>query len=155
MTRRADPFFNWFDTAKGLLEVVGIENFRITVFEEGLDRVVGEIADFVDDSWSPRPVLARHNVREGPTGWSATTDGRSRLRARMREAWPTASFPLIRKLVVVVVGPILRLVGGTDRPTRSPITMGEDLREEIIHTYQASNRRIADLCGRDLFHMGY
>ena len=154
-TRREDPFFNWFATAKGLSDVVGIENFRIAVFEEGLDQACSVITRFVDDSWRPVPVVARHNVREGPTGWSATSDRRSRLRSLTRDTWPIESFPRIRKLATVVGGPALRLVGGKSGSMRAPIIVSEELREEICNTYQASNRLMAEMCDRDLMSLGY
>lgn len=153
--RRGDPFFDWSATAMGLLRVVGIENFRVTIFEEGLDQVAREIADFVDNSWHPPSVIAHHNMREGSTGWSTTTNRNSPLRRWARSFWPKRKFPRIRKAISTTVSPAVRLIGGTSRSPRSTITIGTELREEILRAYQESNRNLGKLSGRDLQKFGY
>ena len=154
-TQIADPFFNWYATSHGLVNVVGAENFKAVVFEEGLDQVSREIADFVDGSWTPPSISTPHNVRRGPTGWSVTSDGKSRLRGLSRSVWPTDSFRRIRRSLVVATRPLLRLVDGTPRSALTPIIVPEDLRAEVRSAFRASNIDLGELCGRDLSGLGY
>lgn len=153
--RRSDPFFDWSATALGLMKVVGIENFRLTIFEEGLDQVARDIADFVDDSWLPPSLITHHNVREGSTGWSTTTNRGSPLRGWVRSFWPKGKLPRIRNALSTTASPVVRLIGGTSRSRHSPITIGTDLREEILQAYKESNDRLGKLSGRDLQKFGY
>lgn len=155
VTRSVDPFFNWFDTARGLSNVVGPENLRIAVFEDGLDHVSRTIASFVDDSWRPVLTATTHNVRGGPDGWATTTDNRSRIRGLVRNAWPTGTLPRTRRGIAATTRPLLRLVGGSPRPARTSITMNEDLLTEVRDAYRESNISLGHLCGRDLRSLGY
>lgn len=153
--RRVDPFFDWSTTALGLVKLVGLENFQLTVFEEGLDQVARDIANFVDDSWHPPSVTAHHNVREGATGWSTTTNRNSQLRGWARSLWPKERLPRIRKAISTTATPVVRFAGGTARSPLSPIRIGPELREEILKAYQESNYRLSKLSGRDLWKFGY
>lgn len=157
LASRKDPFFDWSTTIRDIEGVVGVDNTKIVVFEDGLSSISQEIASFVDSGWAPSQRLdERHNARSTSTDvWQLTT-------SRSGTLW--------RKIQRIKSGVTFRnlgLIGDSLKDSRdnsalskgnagtATIRMTTELRSAIQNAYSEGNQALAERLQRDLAAHGY
>jgi len=157
LASRKDPFFDWNSTIRDIESVVGVDNTKIVVFEDGLLSISQEIASFVDSSWTSSQNLdKRHNARSTSTDvWELTTGQSGTIWGKIRRIGSGVKFRnsglLGDSLKVSRDNSALRK-GNAGIAT---IRMTTELRSAIQHAYSEGNQALAERLQRDLAAYGY
>ena len=163
--RRDDPFFDYASLVEELQQVVGGTDLLVLLHEDGLERNVARIAEFLDLPLRATG-LTRENVKsESAQAWKgAWTDlpvtrrgPLGSLRKAVDRRWPNS--------LGTLAPPLKRMLAGVDaasarvvKPKRHEgvrIELSDELAERIRRHYGPSNERLALLLGRDLKALGY
>jgi len=157
LASRKDPFFDWNSTIRDIESVVGVENTKIVVFEDGLSRIGQEIASFVDSTWTPSQNLdKRHNARSTSTDvWQLTTSRCGPIRKTLGGIGSGVALRDSR-----LIGDSLKVLRDKSGPSKgsagvASIRMTTELRSAIQHAFSEGNQVLAERLGRDLAVCGY
>ncbi len=165
--RTDDPFFDYATFVEELEQDHGDGDLLILLHEDGLERNVSRIAEFLGlDLAVPHSSHSRENVkRHGPQSWKGewvekpvTKRGPlGRIRRTADKAWPDA--------LRVLAGPLKRALKRLDAASEKlvkpqaregvVVTMPDRLAREVREHYAGSNERLARRLGRDLQALGY
>ncbi len=163
--RRDDPFFDYASLVEELARAVGGEHMLVLLYEDGLERNVERIGEFLDSPLSATESMRENVKRKGQQTWRGawadvpvTNRGAlGKLRKRVYRSWPHALHMLER--------PLKRMLAGVDavsarvvEPKRHEgvrIELSDEVAAGIRRHYGPSNERLAQLLGRDLKVLGY
>ena len=162
-----DPFFDYATLVEELEQDLGDGDLLILLYEDGLERNVSRIAEFLGiELVAPHSSRSRENVkRHGSQSWKGASVEKpvtkrgplGRIRRAAARTWPDA--------LRVLAGPLKRALKRLDAASESfvkpqtregvVITMSDRLAREVREHYADSNERLAQTLERDLKSLGY
>lgn len=160
-----EPVFDYASLVEELLWTVGGDDVLVLLHEDGMERNVSRIAEFLGTPLRATEDLRENVKREGPQAWRGAWVDRpvtrrgtlGRARTTADRLWPEA----LRALAP----PLKRMLAGLDAASARVVEpkhhvgvrveFTHELAERVRDHYRPSNERLGQLIGRDLESLGY
>ena len=146
LVSRTDPFFDWFRFSEDIITFVGRENFLCLIYEDGVDKNLKQIAEFLDQKWTIPQIQKQHNKRSSSEdAWHSNT--KSSVSTILARVWPGHYASETRTHLKHWITRGLPEIGNSKD---GQIRMNQKLRNIVQEAYCRSNVQLEELLGREL-----
>lgn len=153
---RRDPFLDWGGLTQGLSQVVGQQNLKVCLFEDGLPTVLQDMAEFVAPRLSQPLKVERLNQRASQDGgWSVTTTPFASSRGFINQVWPPSRMPRSRQLLLRPIAGLLSRFAVQQSLDAKTIMLEPAITRNIRETYRQSTDYLSGVLEKDLREFGY